>query len=59
MLTPVFRGNRVVVSDAYAIMEDAKRQAAGLPPTQRAPRGDRNQEATDDQAYERFKKRFV
>lgn len=56
VLMTVFRGNRVVASDAHA-MEDAKRQAAGLPPTQRAPRGDRHQEATDDQAYERFKKR--
>lgn len=58
LLTVVFRGNRVVASDAYA-MEDAKRAAAGLPPANRGPRGERpHQEATDDQAYERFKKRY-
>jgi len=49
-----------VASDIYAI-EDAKREAAGLPTTSKPPRTDvpRHENATDEQVYERFKKRWV
>ncbi|KAJ9106102.1 hypothetical protein QFC21_001244 [Naganishia friedmannii] len=52
-----YRPNHQVQSDADAL-EDARRDAMGLPPLQRQ-RKDRNQTATDDQVYERFKKRYV
>ena len=54
----VFRPQHRVASDIYAI-EDAKREAAGLPPVSKAPRtdGPRHETATDEQVYDRFKKR--
>jgi hypothetical protein len=57
----VFRPHQRVASDIYAI-EDAKRDATGLePPKARPPRTDRmpHENATDEQVYERFKKRSV
>ncbi|CAD6571047.1 MAG: hypothetical protein TREMPRED_000131 [Tremellales sp. Tagirdzhanova-0007] len=54
-----FRPALRVASDIYVI-EDAKREAAGLPPTSKPPRTDvpRHENATDEQVYERFKKRM-
>lgn len=51
----VYRPNHQVQSDADAL-EDARREAMGLPPKPRYRR-DRVEVATDDQVYERFKKR--
>jgi hypothetical protein len=55
---PVYRPHHTIQSDAEAL-EDAKREAAGLPPLNRGNnrQRDRNETATDDQVYERFKKR--
>jgi hypothetical protein len=55
--TVVYRPHHTIQSDAEAL-EDAKREAAGLPYLNRGNRQrDRNETATDDQVYERFKKR--
>lgn len=51
----VYRPNHQLQSDADAL-EDARREAMGLPPLQRHRR-ERVENATDDQVYERFKKR--
>ncbi|KAH8083499.1 hepatocellular carcinoma-associated antigen 59-domain-containing protein [Filobasidium floriforme] len=53
-----YRPHHTIQSDAEAL-EDAKREAAGLPPLNRGNnrQRDRNETATDDQVYERFKKR--
>ena len=55
--TIVYRPNHQLQSDADAL-EDARREAMGLPPLQRYRR-ERVENATDDQVYERFKKRSV
>jgi hypothetical protein len=53
--TIVYRPKHQAQSDADAL-EDARREAMGLPPLQRYRR-ERVENATDDQVYERFKKR--
>ena len=54
----VFRPTLRVASDIYAI-EDAKREAAGLPIASKQIRidGPKHETATDEQVYDRFKKR--
>ncbi|KAK4688155.1 hypothetical protein P7C73_g1959, partial [Tremellales sp. Uapishka_1] len=53
-----FRPQHRVPSDVY-IMEDAKREAAGLPPAAKPKYdGPRHENATDEQVYDRFKKRM-
>jgi hypothetical protein len=48
-----------VQTDTEAL-EDAKREVQGLPPiNRRGPAKNRAELATDDQVYERFKKRYV
>lgn len=54
----VYRPHHTVQSDAEAL-EDAKREVQGLPPLNRGQQRERNETATDDQVYERFKKRCV
>lgn len=51
----VYRPSHQLQSDADAL-EDARREAMGLPPKQRYRR-EKVEVATDDQVYERFKKR--
>ncbi|KAK1924900.1 hepatocellular carcinoma-associated antigen 59-domain-containing protein [Papiliotrema laurentii] len=48
--------HRVIASDSSAI-NIARREASGLPPTNRGPRERAPETSTDDQVYERFKKR--
>lgn len=45
-----------MASDVYAVNSEA-RQAAGLPPPARPRNRDAHEQATDEQVYERFKKR--
>jgi hypothetical protein len=51
-----------IASDDYAV-EEAKREAAGLLPPNigkpRIPHEPRHEAATDEQVYDRFKKRYV
>lgn len=54
-LTTVFGTERE--ADVRKEMEDAKREAKGLPPKQPRERPPKPQMATDDVVYERFKKR--
>lgn len=46
------------VQPAEEALEDAKREVQGLAPLNRASNRERNETATDDQVYERFKKRL-
>lgn len=54
-LTAVFGTERE--TDVQKEMENARREAKGLPPKQVRGRPPKPQMATDDQVYERFKKR--